>query len=214
MPRSAFISIVKIRKWFPPHDPLAAKIARLCILREDLLLEMEGMYTEDIDALDNYSAEFRRMYFLRNLVRTQIELSGAIQTLLKDKEFKNLLAKESAEIQKDFRKAAKAISKAHPLAKDVRNDICGHVREAAVQEALERIDTASWGFLSLDKIARYTHYKFAGELTAEILLKGVSEEERQKITSSKWSTIAEFVPLFALIERCVLIYAEDRKLLP
>src|SRR5713226_2465324 len=213
MPRSAFVSIVKIRKWFPPHDLLAAKIARLCILREDLLLEMEGVYTEDIDALDSHSAEFRRMYFLRNLVRTEMELSGAIQTLLNEPEFRNLLAKEPREIQNDFQEAAQAIGKAHTLAKDVRNDICGHVREAAVQEALERIDPASWGFLDLSKIAKHTHYKFAGELTAAILLKGVNEEERRKVESNKWATIADLVPLFALIERCVLIYAEDRKLL-
>lgn len=214
MPRSAYVTIIKIRKWFPPHDPLAAKIARLCILREDLLLEMEGVNSEDIDALDDHSAEFRRMYFVRNLVRTQMELSGAIQVLLKDKEFKNLLAKEPVEIQNHFRKAAQTIAKAHPLAKDVRNDICGHVRENAVQEALERSDPASWGFLDLNKIAKHTHYKFAGELVAAILLKGVSDEERSKIKSVKWETIAELVPVFALIERCVLIYAEDRKLLP
>src|SRR5712692_7799419 len=120
MPRAAHVSILKIRKWFPPDDPLAAKIARLCILREDLLLEMEGVFTEDIHELDDHSAEFRRMYFLRNLVRTQIELSSAIQVLLKDQEFKNLLAKESAQIQRDFRKAARAIGRAHPLAKEVR----------------------------------------------------------------------------------------------
>ena len=214
MPRSAHVRIIKIRKWFPPHDPLAAKIARLCILREDLLLEMEGVFTEDIHELDDHSAEFRRMYFLRNLVRTQIELSGAIQVLLKNEEFKNLLAKAPAEIQGDFHKAARAIGRAHPLAKDVRNDICGHVREKAVQEALETIDPGAWGFLDISKIAKHTHYKFAGELTAAILLKGVSEEEKSKIQSSKWETIAELVPAFALIERCVLIYAEDRKLLP
>jgi hypothetical protein len=83
-----------------------------------------------------------------------------------------------------------------------------------VQEALERIDPASWGFLDLDKIAKHTHYKFAGELTAEILLKGVSEQQRRKLESSKWEAIADLVTLFALIERCVLIYAEDRKLVP
>jgi len=214
MPRSAHVSIVKIRKWFPPDDPLAARIARLCILREDLLLEMEGVFTEDIHALDDHSAEFRRMYFLRNLVRTQIELSGAVQVLLKDSEFKTLLAKESRQIQSDFRKAARAISRAHPIAKDVRNDICGHVREKAVQEALETIDPGAWGFLDLSRIAKHTHYKFAGELTAAILLKGVSDEEKSKIRSSKWETIAELVPVFALIERCLLIYAQDRKLLP
>ena len=175
---------------------------------------MEGVFTEDIHELDDHSAEFRRMYFLRNLVRTQIELSGAIQVLLKNEEFKDLLAKESAEIQRDFRKAARAIGRAHPLAKEVRNDICGHVREKAVQEVLETIDPGAWGFLDSGKTAKHTHYKFAGELTAAILLKGVSEEEKTKITSRKWETIAELVPAFALIQRCVLIYLEDRKLLP
>jgi hypothetical protein len=214
MPRSAHVSIVRIRKWFPPHDSLAAKIARLCILREDLLLEMEGVFTEDIRELDDHSAEFRRMYFLRNLVRTQIELSGAIQVLLNNQEFRGLLDKATPEIQSDFRKAARAIVKAHPIAKDVRNDICGHVRERAVQEALETIDPGAWGFLDLSKIAKHTHHKFAGELIAAILLKGVSDEEKAKIRSSKWETIAELVPVFALIERCLLIYAQDRKLLP
>jgi hypothetical protein len=214
MPRSAHVSIIKIRKWFPPDDPLAAKMARLCILREDLLLEMEGVFTEDIRELDDHSAEFRRMYFLRNLVRTQIELSGAIQVLLRNEEFKDLLAKEPAEIQRDFRKAARAIGRAHPLAKEVRNDICGHVREKAVQEVLETIDPGAWGFLDISKIAKNTHYKFAGELTAAILLKGVSDEDKAKIRSSKWETIAELVPVFALIERCLLIYAQDRRLLP
>ena len=214
MPTAARVRIIKLRKWFPPRDPLAAKMARLCILREDLLLEMQGVYTEDIVELDEHSAEFRRMYFLRNLIRTQMELSGAIQTLLKSQEFKKLLSKAPSETQKAFREAARAIGKAHPIAKDVRHDICGHVQERAVQEALEQLDLDSWGFLDVGKIARRTHYKFAGELTTEILLKGVTQEERRKIESSKFAIIADMVPTFALIEHCLLMYAEDRKLLP
>ena len=214
MPTAARVRIVKIRKWFPPHDPLAAKIARLCILREDLLLEMHGVYTEDIGELDEHSPQFRRMYFLRNLIRTQMELSGAVQVLLKSPEFEQLLSRATQEIQKAFREAASVIGKAHPIAKDVRNDICGHVREQAVQAALEVIDPDSWGFLDVGRIAKQTHYKFAGELIAEILLKGVSREERAKIESSKFATIAELTEIFSLIELCVLLYAEDRRLLP
>src|SRR5262244_755652 len=71
----AHVRIVVLRKWFPPHDPLAAKMARICILREDLLLEMQGVYTEDIRELDGLSPQYRRMYFLRNLMRSQMELS-------------------------------------------------------------------------------------------------------------------------------------------
>jgi len=34
----AYVTVVQLRKWFPPDDALAVKIARLCILREDLTL--------------------------------------------------------------------------------------------------------------------------------------------------------------------------------
>ncbi len=214
MPTAARVSIVTLRKWFPPHDPLAAKIARLCILREDLLIEMQGVYVEDIKELDESSPQSRKMYFLRNLIRTQMELSGAIQTLLISSEFKDLLDKAPEEIQKAFREAAAIIGKAHPVARDVRNDICGHVRESAVRAALERIDPDSWGFLDVGRRANLTHYKFAGELTAEILLKDVTKEERGTISSSKFATIADLVQTFALIEVCLRMYAQDRGLLP
>lgn len=214
MPRAAHVRIVRIREWFPPHDPLAAKIARLCILREDLLLEMEGVHTEDIETLDDHSAIFRRMYFLRNLIRTQMEVSGGIQVLLNDAEFKGLLESASAETKVAFEEGRRVISKAHPVAKEVRNEVCGHLLEKAVQEALERIDTEAWGFLDLSRTAQRTHYKFAAELIAEMLLKGVSDSERRQIESSKFEIIADMVAIFSLIEHCVLLYAQDRKLLP
>jgi hypothetical protein len=214
MPKSAHVRIVVLRKWFPPHDPLAAKIARLCILREDLLIEMQGVLLEDIKAFDESSPQSRRMYFLRNLIRTQMELSGAIRTLLGSREFKNLLRKAPRQIKKAFGEATSAITKAHTVAKEVRNDICGHVLERAVQAALERIAPDSWGFVDFGPIANLTRYKFADELTAEILLKDVTKEERATTSSSKFATIAELVPTFALIEVCLRMYAQDRGLLP
>ena len=33
---------VRLRKWFPPNDPVATAEAMLCILREDFLIEMYG----------------------------------------------------------------------------------------------------------------------------------------------------------------------------
>lgn len=214
MPTPARVRIVTLRKWFPPHDPLAAKVARLCILREDLLIEMQGVYVEDIKELDEGSPQSRRMYFLPNLIRTQTELSGAIQTLLISSEFQELLNKAPEGIQKAFHEAAAIIGRAHPVARDVRNDICGHVRESAVQAALERIDRDSWGLLDVGQRANLTRYKFAGELTAEILLKDVTSEERGTISSSKFATIADLMQTFALIEVCLLMYAQDRGLLP
>jgi hypothetical protein len=187
-PRSSVVTIVEISKWFPPDDPLAAKIARLCILREDFLLEMQGVYREDIAELDENSAKFRRQYFLRNLFRTQMEMAAAIQTLLPNPEFKALLEMQSDEVKKEFAKAVEAIGEAHPYLKDVRNDVGGHVLEAAVQAALERIKANSpdtFGLFDIGLIQGVTHYKFIDEVTSEMLLKDVSEQERRDITSSK-----------------------------
>jgi hypothetical protein len=213
MPTSAVVSIVKIRKWFPPDDPLAAKIARLCILREDLLIEMQAILAEDIEELDEHSPLFRRIYFYRNLFRTQVELSGALQVLLGNEDFKSLLERQTDEVKSKFAAAASAIGKAHSILKDLRNEIAGHVLESAVQAALERIDDEMFGFWDVGLRANLTHYKFATELTAEILLKDVSKEERRDISSSKFALIADLFPTFSLIEQCLMMYAKDRSLL-
>jgi hypothetical protein len=155
---------------------------------------MHGVYSEDIKELDGLSAQYRRMYFLRNLMRSQMELSGAIQVLLGTPEFKNLLEKQSTEVKKKFTEAASVLTRVHPLLKDVRNDIGGHVLLSAVQAALERMDWHSFDFLDIGPLANLTHYKFAAELVAEMLLKDVSAEERRTITSSKFaSTVLHYM---------------------
>jgi hypothetical protein len=175
---------------------------------------MHGVYAEELKEFDEYSSHYRKMYFLRNLIRTQTELSGAIQSLLNNAEFKALLEKQTPETQETFRMGAAVIGKAHTLAKEVRNDICGHVLEQAVKAALERIDPESFGFLDVGRQANHTHYQFADELTAEMLLKDVNREDRRTISSSKYSTIANLFRIFGLIELCFVIYAQDRGLLP
>ncbi len=209
----AYVTYVKLRKWFPPHDPLAAKIARLCILREDLMLEMQGIQADAIAELDGLSAASRRMYFVRNLIRTHMELSSGLRRLLSDSEFSSLLEKQSVGVRAKFKAALAKLDEAHPLLKEIRNDIGGHVQELAVQAALERMSWDSVGLLDLGPNALLTHYEFSGEVTAEILLKDVSDEERRGIISKKFILIAELLPAFALIEYCFGIYAKDRNLL-
>ena len=139
MPLASRTRIVKLTKWFPPSDPLAAKIARLCILREDFNLEMRGVYSEGIEELDGLSEEWRRLYFIRNLIRTLREIEAGIQRLLSDPQFKVLLASQKPDIQREFAEHAALMSEGVQVVNDVRNDICGHVQESVVQETLDEI---------------------------------------------------------------------------
>ena len=212
MTLSAAFKIIRLRKWFPPDDPLAVSVARLCILREDFLLEMLGTTVEDIPVLDENSPEWRRMYFLRNIFRTLMEILSAIQGLLSEPSFRDLLSKQSPETQKMFTDLAEAKTEGHPILKEVRNDIGGHVLESAVREALEGMDSERWGILEAAPIQLKSHFKFAGEMVAEILVAKVPTEERAAIFESKLARISEMFPAFALCETVFSIYAVDRDL--
>ena len=215
MPLASRTRIVKLTKWFPPDDPLATKIARLCILREDFHLEMTGVYTERIKELDGLSEEWRRLYFFRNLVRTLREIEAGIQRLHSDPEFKALLASQEPEIQREFEEHAALMSEGIQVVNDVRNDICGHVRESVVQETLNDIAGGkAFGFLEMGPTMRRTYFKFAGELVVEILVRGPQEADRHRAFIEKMEKIGNLLHAFALIERALSIYMKDRRLLP
>ncbi|MGC1686993.1 MAG: hypothetical protein WA734_15305 [Candidatus Acidiferrales bacterium] len=209
------VRIVQIKKWFPTHDPLAATIARLCILREDMLLEMEAVFRRGWNEQEDERNMVRRMYFLRNLIRTQAEVSSGIRALMNSKEFRAVLRKQPAPIRKAFTAGLRPIDRVHPIAQKVRNSICGHVLQGAVAEALRRISPDSFGLLEVNAKERLTHFRFAGELVAEMLLEDVPEDDRRKISSSKYAAIADLVEhTFGLMAVALRIYALDRGLWP
>ena len=43
---------ITLSKWFPGNDPIATVVARLCILREDYLLELQGLIKTDFNPFD------------------------------------------------------------------------------------------------------------------------------------------------------------------
>ena len=68
---------VRVARWFPSDDPVAGVIAQLCILREDLCLELYAMAANEIPRLDDNTASYRRLYFWRNHLRTLEETKNA-----------------------------------------------------------------------------------------------------------------------------------------
>jgi hypothetical protein len=208
-----FIRSINLARWFPFDNALSVKMARLCIIREDLLMEFMAIHAEDIEPLDGAGARLRRMYFLRNSIKSLQELSSAVHSLLSDAQFKALLEKQTKDMQARFERFKKLEAEVGGILKNVRNEICGHVQQDAVRDALQRIsegNRGAAGFLEANEPPNVTCYEFAHELAAEILLEGVSAEERETQTSEKYAKIREFLPTFTLIEQCVTMYLADR----
>jgi hypothetical protein len=86
---------IQLSTWFPPDDPIAVVVARLCILREDCYLELQGFVAEPIQErghkpsnsfarMDDNSYHWRRLYFFRNYLRTLNEIRNTVSRAFAD----------------------------------------------------------------------------------------------------------------------------------
>jgi hypothetical protein len=208
------IKLLKIRKVFPPRDALATMIARICILREDAMIEMLAILEQDMGKLDRPDIKSRQFYFLRNLIRTHAELYSAIQTLLMNPKFKQLMNRRTPAERAEFQRNQSALNY-HQVLKEVRNDICAHVRQQAVQAALNRISAESFGFFQLGESAMKTQFGFCSEVVAAILLKGIPKRElKSNIGSKKFRQLRASLELSSLADGCFVMYALDRGIRP
>ena len=162
---------VKIRVWFPPGDPVATSVARLCILREDLWLELYGAAASSIPKLDDNTEGYRRLYFWRNHLRTIEEARRALNRLNANTAFRNALSAEPR-VWAAFQSATKRLNKASDsFLRTFRNYVGGHVDEPALQAALDNMDHRSQGYMQSGDILEKRHYRFA-----DLLLLGALEQ--------------------------------------
>src|SRR6266478_2048712 len=115
-----YVRQIKLRRWFPPHDRFAACVARLCILREDLFLEMAGIRASRIQMLDGHSVVWRKIYFWRQLVKTVGEIRQTIDVLnSRVPEFRSVLKKQRTEWRKKFDSMVKKLAQERLLVKEM-----------------------------------------------------------------------------------------------
>ncbi len=208
-----YIRAVRLGKWFPPNDALAVQIARLCILREDLMLQLHGLHAERIKALDLHSTAYRRTYFLRSAVRTMWEIQGANTVIRSNPAFKKMLAKCSPGDQRKLKEITRKLNAAAPLVQRLRNALGGHVDTDYVAIALKEMEWERFGFLEVGARIKETHYQFAGELVAEMLVPGVPPSERFAQLEKDMVTIAGLLPIVQALELIIATYAEARDLI-
>lgn len=207
-------------EWFPPHDPVATSVARLCILREDYLLELQGIVKRGEDLfddqgfkeLDENSAGWRRMYFHRNSIRTLFEIRNAVEALFSVKERADALLNETPKLQEAFRNLRTQMTIAATLVKRLRHDIGGHVQHSAVQKALDGIPSGSGGFYQQGEMLGKTRYKFTSELMLAIMLPGVLDKDIIQELENMLGETAELIKVLGTIDEVVKCFIESRHL--
>ena len=174
---------VDLHKYFPGDDYLAAGIARLCVLREDFVFELQGyVESHDVPLEDEYGSAWRMLYFFRRMCVTLAEIGTACEDLSRRKEFKRLLAAQSELLNLDWKSLKAALQKAKGIITHVRHATSAHILQKYVEQALREMGCAErGGILQVSsKRAVETHFKFTGELITAILFSGVDPANQEK----------------------------------
>ena len=184
----------------------------MSVLREDLAIEMKGVTEEKIPALDGNTAEYRKAYSWRNMLRTLLEIDSVVTKLDSLAEFKATLASQPPEVREQFRSLLKEFQTQHAFLKGLRNDVGGHVSYPKMEEALKSMRADHQGFLHVGETLGETHYGFAGELVLEMMQVGVPEEERPAAYERMLSEAVKLVPVFSMMDTVISMYAKARGL--
>lgn len=203
---------VVLQRWFPAGDPVATSVARLCILKEDLELEYRGWLGQGIRELDVNKVPWRKLYFLRNIFKTMLEIHSAVHSLRMNREFRKAILRQPKPLQDAFEELSNIIAGAQPLIKDYRNSIGGHVKEQSVSNALSKISKERSGFLEVDVAKKQYHFNFASELCMAILFDQYPEEQQRKKAEEIIGELKKALP-FRAIDAIVTAYVDNRKLL-
>jgi hypothetical protein len=174
---------IRIKEWFPPDDRVATIMAQLCVLREDLYLELEGLSEDDIESLDHNGDNYRSTYFFRNSTRTLFEIRKAVQSLKGQAVFMKQLSNQR-DFHGAFKEFDKAMSKSRDLLKRLRHETSGHLDESAFKNALEKISGDTKQLFQGGNSPKTVHYKFCLEFLGAIFLREVDkdfEDEWHKI---------------------------------
>jgi hypothetical protein len=207
------IKPIKLHVWFPSHNPVAAAVARLCVLREDLFIELHGIIAERFEHLDANLSEFRRLYFWRNSLRTLNEIRDSLNQVNAQKRFRNALAAEPNEVRAAFESLRKELNKtSEAMLIELRNTIGAHLDRRVIQDALNDMDPRREGLIELGDIRGKIHYKFAGEFLIAILLRNVPDSQQEQKFNDILGKTANLSRALAAIDDVVACYARDEDL--
>jgi hypothetical protein len=212
------IRIINLHKWFPEDDPFAARMARLCILREDFHFELqEYVESESVPLKAEYDPASRRLYFFRRMCLTLRELWNACEDLSRSQEFKRFLGRQPKCLVKSWRGFKADLNRAmDTIIRPVRDAVSAHIKQSSIEQALNEMvgDAERSGTLQISfKRPAETHYKFAGELLTAVMLNGVAPADQEQEARNRADRFLPAVEnLLNMIDTLFSAYAIERRL--
>jgi len=167
------------------HRLLDAHIAQLCVLYEDLRIEVSALREESMPSLDVLdpaeehacdparTGTYRKTYFLRRSTLTLCEFAAGLRLLDDCRDFAVIKSEFDVKTSADWKLAIEFFRKNEPLIKNVRNDIGGHFGFKAATWAVCNLGANSVGGIEVILNGRREpttpHLNFAGEIAAVAL---------------------------------------------
>jgi hypothetical protein len=207
---------VELWKWFPADDEFAIAMARLCILREELMFEFNcAKESRNVTTKDNYGSSWGRLYFFRKMSNTLLEIRKAIETIAPDKKFKLFLRNQSPDFKKEFKQLQSNLNSTKDIIKDIRDNIGTHINSAPVNKALQTMSNERSGFLQISwDNPQKTHYKFAEELIMAVMFRDTPDEQQMNKANEIMDALTKVMTeLFVRLDMLFFTYARDRKLI-
>src|SRR3972149_7410655 len=203
----------RLRRWFPPGDPVATAVAMLCVLREDLLLELQGHLAEKLDRLDDNQSAYRRTYFWRNSLQTLEEIRKALNSLNSKPEFRDMLAREPTTIRMAFDGLKRELNKAsEAFLRVLRNHVGGHLDAAMVQAGLDSMDHGQEGMIQFADTLGNIRYRFAVDVLWTALLREVPGDNTESRLENRLRATASLTPAVKAIDDVVACYLRAPRL--
>jgi len=151
-------------------------MARLCVLFEDLRIELLGMAAEDLEALDHTGSKVRRLYFQRRSVGTLFEFAEALRLLDECPDFSDIKDRFDAHSLRLWSRAVRFFRRQERFLKRIRHDVGGHFGSVAAGFAVENFGPFDSGSMELALYGSQgggVTFSFAREVAATALFRNL-----------------------------------------
>ena len=166
---------------FSAGNELHVLIAGLCVLFEDLRIEISGIAADDLGRLDECGKNGRGLYFLRRSIATLHEFTMALNELDQLPSFQPVRARFNEVAQRHWARAIRYFRKHDSYVARMRNNVGGHFGKQAAKTALKNLAPTSIDSLEFISYgpAGGARLFFASEIAATATLRNVKGDSSQ-----------------------------------